>query len=70
MTYDIFTPSGHWQLYNKIEFRTYTVSQFRKMIRDEGSFSIHAIHDFGYDIEEEVELDEYAEDIVFILRRK
>ncbi|HIF30141.1 MAG TPA: class I SAM-dependent methyltransferase [Planctomycetes bacterium] len=70
MTYDIFTPSGHWQLYNEIEFRTYTVPQFQKLIRDEGSFAIHAVHDFAYDIEEDVELDEYAEDIVFILRRK
>lgn len=69
MTYDIFTPSGHWQLYNEIEFRTYTAPQFRRLIQQEGSFSIHAVHDFSYDMEQDVELDEYAEDVVFILKR-
>jgi SAM-dependent methyltransferase len=70
MTYDILTPSGQWQLYNEIEFRTYTAPQFRKLIKDEGSFSIHAVHDFSYDIEQVVELDEYAEDVVFVLKRR
>jgi hypothetical protein len=70
VSYEIYTPSQQWQLYNEMEFRTYTAPQFEKLIRDEGSFSIHAIHDFSYDVEDEVELDEYTEDVVFILRRK
>lgn len=70
MTYDIYTPSGQWQLYNEIAFRTYTAPQFRKLIQDEGSFTIHAVHDFSYDTEQDVELDAYAEDVVFILKRR
>ena len=70
MTYDVYTPTRHFRIEDKVAFRTYTRSQFLRLLKDEGSFEIAALHDFAYRIDEPIELDDATEDVVFVLRKK
>ena len=70
MSYDVFTPTRQFRLESECVFRTYTYRQFLSLVRGVGDLSIVAIHDFGYDIDEPIELDPSVEDAVFVLRKE
>ncbi len=70
MRYDVYTPTKRLRIEDEIVFRTYTRSQFLKLLDDVGAFSIAALYDFSYDVTRPLELDDHSEDVVFVLRRQ
>ena len=70
MTYDVYTPTKQFRLEDEIHFRTYTLDQFEDLVDRTGVFTIEESYDFGYDIDDPIDLDDETQDVVFILRRK
>ncbi len=60
------TPNKTVHLLDRFPFRTYTLEQFRKTLREVGSFELVATYDFSF---EPLELDTLSEDVVFVLRK-
>ncbi len=54
----------HWQ------FRTYSASQIKSLLRKAPAFELVACHDFTHDITSRRELDDSYPDIVLVLRRR
>ena len=51
-------------------FRTYDLTQFRRLVRSVPEFEHAAAFDFGYDIERPRRLPDDQLDVVFVLRRR
>jgi len=69
MSYDIYTPTRQFRILDHCPFRTYTARQLRKLLRGVPEFDVTSIHDFGYDIDQPIEIDPQSEDIVLILKK-
>ena len=69
MQFSVYTPTDQKKLEDIIRFRTYSVQQFTDLIDQIEGLEIAATHEFGYDIDEVVELDEFSEDVVFVIKR-
>ena len=69
MRFSVYTPTETKQMENVIRFRTYSAKQFTNLIDKIQDLEIVATHDFRYDIDYTVELDEEVEDVVFIIKR-
>ena len=70
MTYDVYTPTRQFRLEDEIVFRTYTYDQFEDLVRRTRAFRIAEAYDFGYDIDDPIEIGPATQDVVFILERK
>ena len=66
---DVFTPTRQFRICDHLIFRTYTVAQFDRLLASEPRFELVAAYDFGYDIDEPLELDGASEDVVYVLRK-
>ena len=51
-------------------FRAYDAAQVKRLFRSVPAFELVAVHDFTYDLEYEMELDDSQLDCVFVLRKK
>lgn len=69
MSYDVYTPTDKKRLEDTVKFRTYTAGEFTSLIESVSGLAIAAVHDFRYDIDEEIELDETVEDVVFVIQK-
>ena len=69
-SYHVRTPTRRFRLVGEIVLRTYTASQFKRLMRDLPMFEIAAIYDFDYDVDKPIELSPETEDAVFILRKR
>ncbi|MGL6194477.1 MAG: class I SAM-dependent methyltransferase [Thermoguttaceae bacterium] len=54
-------------LFDRFEFRTYTHQQFLSLLKKINSLENVACYNFGF---EPITLDEYSEDVIFVLRKK
>ncbi len=70
MTVDVYTPTRHLRIMDRMEYRTYTLRQFRALLRQVPDLEVAGVHDFAYNLAEETILDGLAEDVVVVLRRK
>lgn len=70
MTLDIYTPTTHQVVEDEMKYRTYTKEQFAKLLKKSGRWEVAAVHDFAYDISEEIEITPETEDVVYVLRRR
>ncbi len=69
MIYDIFTPTRHLRLADEIVFRTYTWAQLRRLFRKVAALEIAAVHDFAYNLKQQISITATTEDVVFVLRK-
>ena len=69
MTIDIYTPTTHKRIVDEMEYRTYTKSQFDKLLAGVPEFEVAAVHDFLYDTDFHIDIQPETEDVVFILRK-
>jgi SAM-dependent methyltransferase len=69
-TFDIYTPKRQFRIVEEMDFRTYTWPQMQQLIASEPRLQIVATHDFHYDIDDPLEVDEQTEDVIFVLRKK
>lgn len=70
MVYDVYTPTKHLRLNDEIVFRTYTWRQFRRLLDKVPALEVAAIHDFSYNLNEQIAITSCTEDVVFILKKK
>jgi SAM-dependent methyltransferase len=70
MECDVYTPTRAWKLSEEIMFRSYTASQFLRLVKKIPELEIAGQHDFTYDIDHAVELTPTTEDVVFVLKKR
>ncbi len=70
LCFDIYKPSGSQTIQNDIRFRTYTRSQILNLIGKVKQFEIVGIYDFAYEPNEQIDLNDNTEDVIFVLRKK
>ncbi len=50
--------------------RSYTGKQFAQMLAKSPAWEIEEVYDFRYSIEDPIEIDDWTEDVVYILKRR
>ncbi len=70
MRFDVHQPSGSKRIEDCLVLRSYTATQFDRLISACPDWSIEAIYDFRYSIDDPIEIDDYTEDVVYILKRR
>ena len=69
MTFDVYTPTRQFQLAEEITFRTYTARQMKQLLAKIPELEVAAVHDFAYDIDDQIAVDDRTEDVVYVLRK-
>jgi len=70
VTFDVYTPSRQFRIEDKIAFRTYTFRQMASLLEEIDELKVTAVYDFGYDIDNPIEIDARTEDVVYVLRKQ
>jgi SAM-dependent methyltransferase len=70
LRFDVYRPTGSFRIDDCLVLRSYTWKQFAAMLKKVPEWSIEETYDFGYDIDEPIEIDGSTEDVVYILKRK
>ncbi|MFV1965706.1 MAG: cyclopropane-fatty-acyl-phospholipid synthase family protein [Pirellulaceae bacterium] len=70
MNYDVFTPTKAFRITDEMVFRTYTLTQFRRLLSRIASLELIEAYDFSYDIGRAALLGGETEDVVFVLGKK
>ncbi len=69
VTFDVYTPSRQFRIEDEIDFRTYTFRQMGSLLAGIADFEVTAVYDFGYDVENPIEIDAQTEDVVYVLKK-
>jgi SAM-dependent methyltransferase len=70
LRFDVYRPTGSIRIDDCLVLRSYTWKQFATMLKKVPEWKIEETYDFGYDIQEPIEIDAETEDIVYILKRQ
>jgi len=70
MSFDVYTPTKQFRIEDEICFRTYTCKQLEKLLKTVPEFELTAVYDFGYDVEQPIEIGPATEDVVYVLRKR
>ena len=68
MTFNVKTPTEELRIADELKFRTYTWTQFERLLKKVPQLELVDVFDFDYDIANPLEIDEQCEDAVFILK--
>lgn len=69
-SFDIYTPSRQFRIEDEIGFRTYTFRQMAALLSKIDEFEVTAVYDFGYDVNNPIEITARTEDVVYVLRKR
>ncbi|TWU41412.1 dTDP-3-amino-3,4,6-trideoxy-alpha-D-glucopyranose [Novipirellula aureliae] len=67
--FDVHRPSGSIRIEDELVLRSYTPKQMDRLIASSGCWETIATYDFGYDIDEPIDVDSTTEDVIYVLRR-
>ena len=70
LSFDIRTPTKHFVLADRMQYRTYSQKQFEGLVARVPAWEVVETYDFCYDIDEPIEIDKETEDVVYILRKR
>ncbi len=70
MTVDVYTPTRQFRLSERMVFRTYTASQFRRLLGRISPLELVQTYDFAYVVQRPVRVDSWTQDVLYILRKK
>ena len=70
MTMDVSTPTRRFRLAEEMIFRTYTGTQFRRLLGRIAELELVETYDFTYDVDQPVRVDAATEDVIYVLRKK
>ena len=70
MTYDVYTPTRHFQLEHEVQFRTFTARQFSRLLQSVSAWEVAETYDFSYCTQRPIEVRPDTEDIVYVLRKR
>jgi hypothetical protein len=68
--FDIYKPTSSLRIDDCLVLRSYTRKQFEALVKKVPEWTIEETYDFGYDVDEPIELDASTEDVVYILKRR
>ncbi|MDA1215118.1 MAG: class I SAM-dependent methyltransferase, partial [Planctomycetota bacterium] len=63
-------PLRHFKINDTMDYRTYTAKQMEKLIARAPNWEIVGVHDFTYDIDEQIDIGPETEDVVYVLRKR
>ena len=66
--FDIHSPSKSFRIEDELVLRSYTFRQMDKLIRDSKVWETVATYDFGYDLNDPVQVDASSEDVVYVFK--
>jgi len=69
MSFDVYTPSKQFRITDQIDFRTYTAKQMESLLGKVNEFEITSVYDFGYDIDQPLDIGPDSEDVVYVLKK-
>ena len=67
--FDIHKPSGSFRIVDELVLRSYTQRQMDSLIKKSQVWETIETYDFGYELDEPIEVDATSEDVVYVLRR-
>lgn len=67
--FDVHRPSGSFRIVDELVLRSYKPAQVNRLIQSSGCWEAVATYDFGYDLNDPIEVDGATEDVVYVLRR-
>ncbi len=67
---NVYTPTKHIEIEDEMIYRTYNVKQLKSLLAKVPELETAAVHDFAYNLEDEIEIGSETEDIVLVLRKK
>lgn len=70
LRFDVHRPTVELRIDDVLVLRSYTHRQFRKLIEKTGQWAIEETYDFRYSIDDPIEIDDWSEDVVYILKRQ
>jgi hypothetical protein len=68
--FEVYTTEKFIRIEDELLFRTYTASQFAKLLGKVSELEVAATYDFSYDMDQPIQIDGKSEDVVFVLRKK
>ncbi|MEM7474413.1 MAG: class I SAM-dependent methyltransferase [Planctomycetota bacterium] len=68
--FDVYKPTEQFRITDVLELRSYTAKQFSRLIESVADWELAELYDFGYEIDEPIELHPETEDVVAILKRR
>ena len=68
--FDVRTPTRSFRICDELVLRSYTPAQMNQLIRSSGCWQTVATFDFGYQIDQPIEVAAATEDGVYVLRRR
>lgn len=67
--FDIHRPTESMRIDDCLVLRSYTAKQFHSMLAHSPYWKVEEVYDFRYSIDDPIEVDEWSEDVVYILKR-
>ena len=67
--FDVHRPSGSFRIADELVLRSYTPKQMNRLIDSAGCWETIATYDFGYELDDPIEVDGSSEDVVYVMRR-
>lgn len=69
ISFDIYRPTESMRIDDCLVLRSYTGKQFSQLVKSVPQWKVEAVYDFRYSIDDPIEVDEWSEDVVYILKR-
>ncbi len=63
-------PTGDLRLVTEFDLRLYTAAQFKSLLAQAPEFELISVHDYNYDLDTTLKLDNVISDTMAVLRRK
>lgn len=68
--FDIHRPTQTMHIDDCLVLRSYTAKQFGQMLSKSKAWKVDEVYDFRYSIDDPIEIDDWSEDVVYILKRQ
>lgn len=68
--FDIHRPTRSFRIVDELVLRSYTPAQMNRLIQSSECWEVLATYDFGYDLNDPIDVDGSTEDVVYVLRRR
>lgn len=69
MTFDVYTPTRHLRIEDQMDYRTYTATQMRRLLKRVPQLTVIETYDFTYDVNDPIHITPETEDVVFVLQK-
>ena len=68
--FDIYRPTQTMRIDDCLVLRSYTYKQFAQLVKKVPDWEIEEVYDFRYSTDDPIEVDDWTEDVVYILKKR